>query len=139
MSVEDRQYGLPGSSICRQAPAAVRFLSIEPLLEDLGEINLDRHPLGDRRRRERARRPADAEGMGAVAFATSASEPRSRSSSSSGAVGRRSAGRELDGRTYDEFPRHTRGAFTPSLDERTRWASEFESRFKANTALPIYA
>jgi protein gp37 len=40
VSVEDRQYGLPRIDHLRQAPAKVRFLSIEPLLEDLGEINL---------------------------------------------------------------------------------------------------
>ena len=40
VSVEDRKYGLPRIDLLRQAPAAVRFLSIEPLLEDLGEIDL---------------------------------------------------------------------------------------------------
>jgi len=41
VSVEDRKYGLPRIEHLRSAPAAVRFLSIEPLLEDLGWINLD--------------------------------------------------------------------------------------------------
>jgi protein gp37 len=41
VSVEDRKYGLPRIDELRETPAAVRFLSIEPLLEDLGEINLD--------------------------------------------------------------------------------------------------
>jgi protein gp37 len=40
VSVEDRKYGLPRIDHLRQAPARVRFLSIEPLLEDLGEIDL---------------------------------------------------------------------------------------------------
>lgn len=40
MSVEDRKYGLPRIDLLRESPAAVRFLSIEPLLEDLGEIDL---------------------------------------------------------------------------------------------------
>jgi len=40
VSVEDRKYGLPRIDELREAPAAVRFLSIEPLLEDLGTINL---------------------------------------------------------------------------------------------------
>ena len=40
VSVEDRKYGLPRIDHLREAPASVRFLSIEPLLEDLGEINL---------------------------------------------------------------------------------------------------
>src|SRR5947209_8141479 len=40
VSVEDRDYGLPRLEHLRETPAAVRFLSIEPLLEDLGLINL---------------------------------------------------------------------------------------------------
>jgi protein gp37 len=40
VSVEDRKYGLPRIEHLRDAPASVRFLSVEPLLEDLGEINL---------------------------------------------------------------------------------------------------
>jgi protein gp37 len=39
-SVEDRNYGLPRIEHLRSAPARVRFLSIEPLLEDLGALNL---------------------------------------------------------------------------------------------------
>jgi protein gp37 len=40
VSVEDREYGLPRIELLRKTPAMVRFLSIEPLLEDLGEIDL---------------------------------------------------------------------------------------------------
>src|ERR1039458_5026526 len=40
VSVEDRKHGLPRVDHLRQAPAKGRFLSIEPLLEDLGEIDL---------------------------------------------------------------------------------------------------
>ena len=40
VSVEDRKYGLPRVDILRTIPAAVRFLSVEPLLEDLGDIDL---------------------------------------------------------------------------------------------------
>ena len=41
VSVEDRKYGVPRIQQLRSAPAAIRFLSVEPLLEDVGEINLD--------------------------------------------------------------------------------------------------
>lgn len=41
VSVEDRAHGLPRVEHLREAPAAVRFLSVEPLLEDLGEVNLE--------------------------------------------------------------------------------------------------
>jgi protein gp37 len=40
VSVEDRKYGLPRISDLQKAPARIRFLSIEPLLEDLGAFNL---------------------------------------------------------------------------------------------------
>ena len=40
VSVEDRKYGVPRIDILRDVPAAVRFLSVEPLLEDLGQLDL---------------------------------------------------------------------------------------------------
>ncbi len=40
VSVENRAHGLERIDVLRQAPASMRFLSVEPLLEDLGEINL---------------------------------------------------------------------------------------------------
>jgi protein gp37 len=40
VSVEDQKYGLPRISDLQKAPAKVRFLSIEPLLEDLGAFDL---------------------------------------------------------------------------------------------------
>lgn len=40
VSVENRRYGLPRIEALRTIPAAVRFLSVEPLLEDMGEVNL---------------------------------------------------------------------------------------------------
>lgn len=40
VSVEDRKYGLPRIDELRMIKARVRFLSVEPLLEDIGAINL---------------------------------------------------------------------------------------------------
>ena len=40
VSVENRKHGLPRVQHLRAAPAKVRFLSIEPLLEDIGSIDL---------------------------------------------------------------------------------------------------
>lgn len=41
-TVEDKEYGVPRINDVRQlAHAPIRFLSIEPLLEDLGELDLD--------------------------------------------------------------------------------------------------
>jgi len=41
VSVENRRHGLPRIEHLRQSSTVQRFLSIEPLLEDLGRINLD--------------------------------------------------------------------------------------------------
>jgi protein gp37 len=40
VSVENRKHGLPRIDDLRDATAGIRFLSIEPLLEDLGQFNL---------------------------------------------------------------------------------------------------
>jgi len=40
VSVENRKHGLPRVDALRATPAAIRFLSCEPLLEDLGQLDL---------------------------------------------------------------------------------------------------
>lgn len=40
VSVEDKKYGVPRIEVLRGIDATIRFLSIEPLLEDVGEIDL---------------------------------------------------------------------------------------------------
>ena len=40
VSVEDRKYGVPRIAHLRKVHAKVRFLSVEPLLEDVGRLNL---------------------------------------------------------------------------------------------------
>lgn len=40
VTVENKQHGIPRISELRQIQAHIRFLSIEPLLEDLGELDL---------------------------------------------------------------------------------------------------
>lgn len=41
VSVENRKYGLPRIDELRKIAARIRFLSVEPLLEDIGEIDLE--------------------------------------------------------------------------------------------------
>lgn len=41
VTVENRRHGLPRMDMLRSIPAAVHFISAEPLLEDLGRLNLD--------------------------------------------------------------------------------------------------
>lgn len=40
VSVEDKKYGVPRIDYLRQVNAKIRFLSVEPLLEDVGKMNL---------------------------------------------------------------------------------------------------
>ncbi len=40
VTVEDKKHGLPRLNWLRRVPATVRFISVEPLLEDLGRMNL---------------------------------------------------------------------------------------------------
>lgn len=42
VSVEDKKYGVPRIDSLRRVDASIRFLSVEPLLEDVGELNLER-------------------------------------------------------------------------------------------------
>lgn len=40
VSVENRRHGVPRIDYLRSVPASIRFLSVEPLLEDLGQLDL---------------------------------------------------------------------------------------------------
>lgn len=103
-SVEDRKYGLPRIDHLRKAPARVRFLSIEPLLEDLGEIDLtgiswvivggESGPGARPMRREWVLSVRDQCCEQGVRFFFK----------QWGGVRKARNGRELDGRTYDEYP-----------------------------------
>jgi protein gp37 len=119
VSVEDRKYGIPRIEHLRQAPAKVRFLSIEPLLEDIGAINLsgiswvivggESGPGARPMKREwvvSIRRQCEAV---RVPFFFK----------QWGGVRKKRNGRELDGHTYDEYPRR---ALAP-VPDRTRCAA----------------
>lgn len=41
VSVETKRHGVPRIDFLRQVPARIRFLSVEPLLEDLGALDLE--------------------------------------------------------------------------------------------------
>jgi protein gp37 len=108
VSVEDRQYGLPRVEHLRQAPAKLRFLSIEPLLEDIGAINLsgiswvivggESGP---------GARPMEKEWV--ISIRDQCREQRVPFFFKQwGGVRKLKHGRKLDGRTYDEYPRRVR-------------------------------
>jgi protein gp37 len=104
VSVENRTCGLPRIKHLRSSPATVRFLSIEPLLEDIGELDLTdidwvivggESGYGARPMRRK--------------WVTSIRKQCRRDGipfffKQWGGVHKSKAGRLLDGRTYDEMP-----------------------------------
>ena len=111
VSVENRKNGLVRIEHLRRAPAAVRFLSIEPLLEDLGRLDLrgiDWVIVGGESG------PGARPNVGGLGPRHSGPVSRfraCRSSSNSGCgVRKRETGRRLDGRTYNQFPPRSRVA-----------------------------
>ncbi len=125
VSVENRRHGLPRVEHLRDAPAALRMLSVEPLLEDLGALNLD--------------------GIGWV-IAGGESGPGARPADPAwfrslrdacqgagvpfffkqwGGVRKSQAGRTLDGRTHDEIPARPAAPVLPDA-ERLKAIAEVE-------------
>lgn len=104
VSVENQKYGLPRIEHLRSAPAAVRFLSIEPLLEDLGALNLAHiHWVIVGGESGFGARPMKRE------WVVSIRRQCRRYGvpfffKQWGGTQKKKAGRELDGRTYDEMP-----------------------------------
>ena len=104
VSVEDRRYGLPRVADLRAAPAAVRFLSIEPLLADLGRVNLRGiHWVIVGGESGHGARPMD------EAWVRSLRDQCRHASvpfffKQWGGVFKSRAGRVLDGKTWDEMP-----------------------------------
>src|SRR5436190_8967987 len=104
VSVEDRKHGLPRIDALRTTPARIRFLSIEPLLEDLGTINLDGiHWVIVGGESGPGARPMQKEWV--VSIREQCRKARVPFFFKQwGGVRKSKAGRELDGRTYDGMP-----------------------------------
>jgi protein gp37 len=128
VSVENRKYGLPRVHHLREAAAAIRFLSVEPLLEELGDIDLrgihwvivggESGPGARPMKKEWAVSVRDQCHRHGVPFFFK----------QWGGVRKSAAGRKLDGKTYDDFPARS---FQPVLtvERRLALAARFESAF----------
>jgi protein gp37 len=112
VSVENRKHGLPRIEHLRAAPAGLRMLSVEPLLEDLGTLDLagigwvilggesgpgarPMHPDWVRSVRDQC------QAAGVPLFFKQW-----------GGVRKNRSGRELDGQTHDDVPTRARGSAT---------------------------
>lgn len=104
VSVEDRAFGLPRIDYLRNTPARIRFLSIEPLLEDVGKLDLRGiHWVVVGGESGRGARPMDAAWVRNIEVQChEAGVPFFFNQW--GGTQKKSTGRTLDGRTYDEFP-----------------------------------
>lgn len=128
VSVENRKHGVGRIDLLRNSPAGVRFLSVEPLLENLGNLNL--------------------EGIGWV-IVGGESGPGARPMEADwvrdirrqcrrdkvpfffkqwGGVRKSETGRSLDNRTYDEFPEYNQNP-VPSLESRKNVLSRVNANF----------
>ena len=129
VSVENRQHGLPRIVELRDSPVRVRFLSIEPLLEDLGRINLRGiHWVIVGGESGAGARPMSADWVrGIKAQCKKAEVPFFFKQW--GGVRKSETGRELDGRTYSQFPERDE-APVPDRDARALAVQRFELTYQ---------
>jgi protein gp37 len=138
VSVEDKKYGLPRMEDLRNANAEVHFLSVEPLLEDMGKLDLrgiDWMIVGGE------------SGAGARPMKKEWVLPLRDQCKRSGVpfffkqwggVRKKKAGRRLEGRTYDEFPIRVPHPILP-VEDCTTAAIEIEARFYSGNVFPLSA
>ena len=139
VSVENRKYGLPRLRDLQAAEASTRFLSVEPLLEDLGSLDLTRIDWvivgGESGPGARPMKPE---------WVTSIRDQCKRAEVAFffkqwGGVRKSLGGRSLEGRTYDEFPRREAHPVA-SADKCLALISQIESRVrKQHSPLKVLA
>lgn len=104
VSVENRKHGLPRIAHLQSAPARMRFLSVEPLLEDLGQLNLGGiHWVIVGGESGAGARPIKPEWVRALRDQAERHKVRFFFKQWGG-VHKSRTGRVLDGRTHEEFP-----------------------------------
>jgi protein gp37 len=136
VSVEDKKYGLPRIENLRKTRAGVRFLSVEPLLEDLGRVNLrgidwmivgGESGAGARPMKEEwVLRLRDQCRQGRISFFFK----------QWGGVRKAVTGRSLEGRTYDEFPQRVLNPVM-SVAECAAAADEIEAELNLADLIPL--
>ncbi len=139
VSVENKEYGLPRLSDLQKSPVSVRFLSVEPLLEGLGRLNLKGiHWVIVGGESGHGARPLRQE------WVTSLRDQCAEAGvpfffKQWGGVRKKHAGRELDGQTYDGFPARVRNPVSPAATA-LGWAREIQQEYFASQGLlPVLA
>jgi protein gp37 len=138
VSVEDQKYGLPRIEDLQNANAEVRFLSVEPLLEDLGRLDLrgiDWIIVGGE------------SGAGARPMKKEWVLPLRDQCQRSGVpfffkqwggVRKAKAGRRLEGKTNDEFPKRVRHSMM-AAEHCVSAARNIEALFHSGNVFPLSA
>jgi protein gp37 len=136
VSVENRKYGLPRIENLQNTCAAMRFLSVEPLLDDLGKFDLggidwvivggESGPGARPMKREWVVSVRDQCRREGVPFFFK----------QWGGVRKSAAGRKLDGKNYDEFPGRVSHPILPA-HECLALAAKLEAAFKRTSLLTI--
>jgi len=136
VSVEDRKYGLPRIEDLRNTRAGVRFLSVEPLLENLGRLNLrgvDWMIVGGES--GAGARPMKEDWV--LALRDQCQHSRIPFFFKQwGGVRKGATGRRLAGRTYDEFPRRVRNPVLSVADSAVA-AEEIKAQWTSPDVFPV--
>ena len=114
VSVEDRKYGLPRIEQLQASPATVRFLSVEPLLEDVGNLPLEGISwviVGGES--GPGARPMREEWVLSI-YEQCAARKVPFFFKQWGGVRKKAAGRTLQGRTHDAFPARVQNPALPA-------------------------
>lgn len=129
VSVENRRHGLPRLDVLRSTTAAMRFVSIEPLLEDLGDIDLTGISWaivgGEAGPGARQMRPEWAESIRVQCEAQGVQFFFKQH----GGTRKWLTGRILNGRTYDDMPPLSQAPIADRVTRR-RLIHHFEERYR---------
>jgi protein gp37 len=134
VSVENRTYGVPRIESLRGSKAKMKFLSVEPLLEDLGEVNvrgIDWVIVGGES--GRGARPID------ESWVVNIQRRCERAQvpfffKQWGGTNKKAAGRLLRGRTYDAMPPRARASM-PEKASRAELSLDLTQRFMRENVL----
>lgn len=131
VSVENKKYGLPRINDLRDADAVVRFLSVEPLLEDTGKLDLsgihwvivggESGPGARPMKKEWVISIRNQCGENCIPFFFK----------QWGGVRKSAAGRRLEGKTYSQFPSHVQNPVAP-LEACRAMACEIEASWRSS-------
>ena len=136
VSVEDKKYGLPRLNSLRQTKAAMKFLSVEPLLEDLGKVafkGIDWVIVGGES--GHGARPMDEVWVQSI-MKQCRTDNVPFFFKQWGGVRKSETGRTLNGRTFDEMPQLKQTAI-PARRERISMIEEVSRWHSRGNVIPL--